>query len=197
LRGRKLTRSEALEEYLVYQIRIFEFLQLHQMVSEIAEGKYSPTNLIGHSPDDFQRTLRNLTFGLFDSLMDRQKDAIDVFDVWMQLFPAREAEIRNTWTVIQPHMEVVHSFRNKVAFHANKKLACYLDTRRSLNEKRTEIWGAIQAFVTLAVKLFRDQPIALPDLAAEIEPILRKALGNPTGEQLEAAKDYFVSNESS
>jgi hypothetical protein len=91
LRDRKLTRVEALEEYLVYQIRLIEALQCIQMVSDIGTGKYKPEpeNPWGSGPDEFRSTLFNLTIGLYASLMDKQDMAVNVFDVWVVLYPEK------------------------------------------------------------------------------------------------------------
>jgi len=42
MRNRILTRAEALEEYLVYRIRLFEYLNCVQVVADVKYGKYKP-----------------------------------------------------------------------------------------------------------------------------------------------------------
>src|SRR5229473_4388584 len=136
MRDRKLTRTEALEEYLVYLIRLYEYIHTFKVVLDIEDGKYKPEPLLGHGPDEFQGTLRSLSYGLFASLMDAQKMALDVFDVWVVLYPKDEERIVATWKKIEPYIQLIRDFRNDVAFHANKNPRRYFDTRRLFREKR-------------------------------------------------------------
>lgn len=195
MRDRRLTRSEALEEYLVYQIRLFEFLHIFQIILDIKEGRYNPTNPMGHGPNDFVRTVRTMSYGQFSSLMDPQNHALNVFDVWVVLFPQKEKEIVETWRMVEPHIQLVRAYRNDVASHANKNFRRYMETRQTFNEKFDEIIPAMQAFWGLAADLIRNQTKALPGFRNEIEPLLRNALPSHSNEQIEQLKDYFVQNE--
>lgn len=38
MRNRKLTQEEAFEEYLIYQIRLFEFAEMFQVANDILGG---------------------------------------------------------------------------------------------------------------------------------------------------------------
>jgi hypothetical protein len=82
-----------------------------------------------------------------------------------------------------------------VAFHVNKNLRRYFDTRRRFQENGKEIISAMQAFWDLAAELTRNQAKALPDFRNEIDPILRTAQPNLSPEQLEKLKDFFIQNE--
>jgi len=129
MRDRRLTRAEAIEEYLVYQIRLYEYLHTFKIVLDIKDAKYKPETPLGHGSDEFLGTLRSLSYGLFASLMDPQNMALDVFDVWVVLYPEKEKRIIDTWKKIEPHIQLIRDFRNDVAFHANKNLRRYFETR--------------------------------------------------------------------
>jgi hypothetical protein len=93
MRNRKLTREKAIEEYLVCQNRIYAFLHIFQIADEINKGKYQPHNELGHDPGEFTGSLMTALTGLFASLMDKQRESIDVFDVWLALFPGKKIEL--------------------------------------------------------------------------------------------------------
>lgn len=126
--------------------------------------------------------------------MDPQNLALDVFDVWVVLYPKREAEIIEVWKKIVTYIQLIRDFRNDVAFHANKNLRRYVETRRSFNEKRKEIIAAMQDFWGLAAQLITEQKEALPDFSKEIEPILKGAVPDATSEDLERLKAFFIQN---
>jgi hypothetical protein len=192
MRGRKLTRAGAIEEYLMYQIRLFEYLQCFQVVSDIERGKYKPQTPLGHGANEFRSTLFNLSIGLFASLIDPQDMAVNVFDVWLALYPKKEQRILDVWKKIKRHIRLISDFRNDVAFHTNKNLRRYLRTRGSFNTKKKEVLSAMQEFWTLAAELRKEQDEALPDFAIEIDPILKKAVpAGASGEQIDKLKSIF------
>jgi hypothetical protein len=159
---------------------------------DIIDGKYKPENSLGHGPDEFRSTLFNLSIGLFASLMDKHTSATNVFDVWVALFPEKEQRIREVWKKVEPHIGFIRQFRSDVAFHANKNLAHYLRTRRSLQEKSAELVPAMQEFLDLAAELIKEQHKALPDFGKEIEPILKKAVPGASPGQIERLKSIFI-----
>jgi hypothetical protein len=196
MRDRRLTRSEALEEYLVYQIRLYEYLHCFQIIQDMVEDKYKPESSLGHGSTEFLGTLRNTSYGLFASLMDAQNMALDVFDVWVVLYPGKEARIIEVWKKVEPYIQLIRDFRNDVAFHANKNLRRYFETRRLFKEKRKEVIAAMQEFWGLAAELIREQDKALPNFRNEIEPFLKKAVPGASGEEIERLKDFFIQNKS-
>jgi hypothetical protein len=194
VRERKLTREEAIEEYLVYHIRTYEFLQIFQMAVEIMEGRYKPENSLGHSSPEFLGSLRSQCIGLFASLMDPQAHALNIFDVWVVLYPEKQQQIVDTWEKIEPHIQLIRDYRNDVAFHANKDLCRYFDTRSRFRGKKKGVIAAMQDFWGLAAELIKLQPTALREFRQEIEPALKKALPHLNESRLEKLKDYFIQN---
>jgi hypothetical protein len=133
-----------------------------------------------------------MRIGLFASLMDKDYRAINVFDVWVELFPEKEQRIRELWKKIEPHIGFIRQFRGDVAFHANKNLAQYLETRGSLRAKRADVLTAMQEFWALAAELMREQDKALPKLSADIEPVLKKAVPSASPEEIERLRSFFI-----
>lgn len=104
MRNRRLSQDEAYEEYLVYQIRLFEYSEMFQIELDICEGRYEPT-ILGHGRAEFATTVRNYLTGIFASLMDRQGGALNVFAVWVELYPEdQKAEIVRVWKAIEPNV---------------------------------------------------------------------------------------------
>ncbi len=192
MRERNLSRPEALEEYLVYRRRLRELLDIVQIARDIKTRKYKPRDFLGRGPKRFSDTVADAIIGLFASLMDPQDHALNVFDVWLFLFPERRDRITNTWRRVKPHVQLVRRYRNDVVCHANKNVHRYIETRLRLNENLAQIHDAMQAVIGLAAELRRDEPVVLPNLREEVDPILGRMFPELGKEQITGLKDYFL-----
>jgi len=112
MRKRKLSREQALLEYAMYKIRLFEFMNYSNVFIDICEGHYVPLNLI-----DAKDILRNVLIGLFYSLFDSNRDAINVFDMWIALHPELESQIVAVWNQIEPLAKVIKKYSGALTFH--------------------------------------------------------------------------------
>jgi hypothetical protein len=200
MRNRKLTHEEAIEEYVIYRLRTCEFLRIFQIALDIIDDTYKPRDPLGHGAGEFIGNLRAVSAGLFASLIDKHTDALNVFDVWLALFPGKKDRIDETWRKIEPQIDLIRDHRNHIAFHANKDPGVYFETYYRFKEKSAEITTAMQEFWKLAVELMNDEGNTLPDLRKEIEPVLKKieaaiyvvnkkTLSETEREEL---KDYFI-----
>jgi hypothetical protein len=192
MRKRRLTRREALEEYIIYRKRIREFLDVFQIVRDIKNGAYKPRDPLGRGPDRFWQTISDVLVGLFVSLIDAHPATLNVFDVWPVLFPGKAARISETWRKMTPNVQLIRDYRNDVVAHANKGLRRYVNTGRRFYEGRAGVVEAMQEFGQLAAELMRDEATALPNLGSEVDPILRDLLPRASNEDLEGLKDYFL-----
>jgi uncharacterized protein YaaR (DUF327 family) len=192
MRQRKLTRDKAIEEYLIYRRRIREFLDMAQMRKDIEEHKYEPRDLLGRGPGRFAELVSDCLMGLFASLMDRQADALNVFDVWVVLFSKKRDKIEGTWKKIEPHVELIREYRNNVVAHASKNLRRHVETRSRFDQRRHGIIKGMHQFLPLAAELMRDEATALPDLRAEADPILRKLFPNQRDRWIQQLADYCL-----
>jgi hypothetical protein len=129
-RKRELTREEAIQEFLVCKIRIDEFMHILQLEYDIAHGKYQPENLRGHHAGDFFGTLAIVSVGFFASLIDPNPDAINIFDVWLKLFPEQKDQILETWRKIEPTVELIQGYRSEFIFHGNKSIRRHIEALR-------------------------------------------------------------------
>jgi hypothetical protein len=194
MRQRNLSREKALEEYLIYRVRLREFLDMVQIARDIKGRKYEPRDFAGRGPDRFSDTVGHAFTGLFASLMDLHQAALNVFDVWLVLFPGKRDKIKKTWAKIEPLVGLIRDYRNVIVCHANKGLRLYVETVCKFQGKSKEVVTAMQEFGHLAAELRRDEPTALPTLRTEIDPILRAKFPDHSDEQIEGLKSYFLAH---
>jgi hypothetical protein len=192
-----LSREEALEEYLIYRKRVRELLDMAQIARDIKSRRYEPRDLSGRGPERFSDTVRDVITGLFSSLCDTNPAALNVFDVWLVLFPEKKGKIVETRMRVEPQLELIKKYRDVVVCHANKNVRRYVQTRVSFAESHNELVGAMQAVAGLIAELIRDEATALPNLRTEVDPIVRKFLANRDARQIEKIKDYFLQEEPS
>jgi len=188
MRGRKLSQAEALEEYALYRIRVFEYLHVFQIIIDIMDGQYCPKDTMGHGRKQYIGTLKDSATGLFVSMMDRDKRAIDVFDVWLALFPQHEERIQAVWGEIEPLEGLLRDYRNKVACHVENDIGSYLRTRSALYEQRKEVAKAMQGFMGLARDLA--DVSSLPSFREGVEAKLKKEF--PESNSVDRLVDYIV-----
>jgi hypothetical protein len=192
MKKKRLSREEALEEYLVYRRRVRELLDLAQIARDIKRNRYKPEDLLGRGPDRFSQTVGQVLVGLFASLIDRDAAALNIFDVWLVLFPAKKDIIIKIREEVRPHVELIWDYRSKIAFHANRNVYQYVNTYRKFAESHDEITAAMQKVMRLAAELMRDEKNALPNLRADVDPILSAKFPRLASEQIEGLKDYFL-----
>lgn len=190
MRNRKLGQEEAFEEYLVYQIRVLELLEIFQIEIDIIEGRYEP-RMLGHGRDEFMTTIRTYWTGLFASLIDKNKDSLNVFDVWKELYPDRTEEIEAVWEKLKGVVEAIRAFRNNVAFHVNSSLKAYMRVRGDFYDNRKEVVAAVQEFLGLATLLMREQR-EIPDFEARVDRTLNACFPGENPEKIRRLKEYLI-----
>jgi hypothetical protein len=177
MRKRNLTREQALEEYVIYRKRVRELLDVAQIARDIRDREYQPRDFLGRGPERFSQAVGNAIMGLFASLLDPQNHALDVFDVWIALYPGKKDKINQTWEAVKPHVQLIRNYRNDIVCHANKSLRRHGETYLNHHKHLDEVAGAMQMVSQLAAELMRDEATALPNLCVETDPILNRALG--------------------
>lgn len=193
MRNRNLSREEALEEYLVYRKRIGEFLDMVQIAKDIKNGTYQPRDLLGRGPARYSMVVRNVLVGLFASLFDPQKSAMNVFDVWLVLFPEKKSNIVTAWEHVKPHIQLIRDYRNDVVCHANKRPRRYIKTSIKFEEGIDGVHVVMQVVAKLAAELLKDETTSMPPLHEEIRPILKRLWPDLTGERTLQLENYFLS----
>ena len=87
-------------------------------------------------------------------MIDKAKEAIDVFDVWLALFPAEQGEITRVWQENKVAFELLRDFRNTTAFHGNKALSEHLRVRAQVLKSKP-VEKASQALFDLSIRMLR------------------------------------------
>ena len=187
--NRKLKSDEAFEAYLVYQFRVREFLQMYQILRDIQERKYSPER---SGPECPATTVLTYVTGIFVSLVDTQKQALNVFEVWEALYPPdMQDEIIGVRKAIEPNLGIIRRYRNNVAFHANMSLKKYVKAMQDFRNHRGNVVAAIQQFLGLAEKLMNERG-KIPDYESRLDSALKSISPNASPEKLQTLKEYFV-----
>ena len=140
--------------YCIYRQRIEEFLHLFLLWDAMLAGGSVPNNVMGHEAEHFANTLRTATLGWLASLVDEHKSALNVFDLWLKIFPERQADIVKVRDEIRPHLKLLIEFRNKTAFHANKSLDQHRKVRKALQNPAMST--ATQSFLALCIDLLKN-----------------------------------------
>jgi hypothetical protein len=132
------------------------------------EDRFAPENVMKRGPEHFFSTLQIAAIGWLASLVDKHSSALNVFDLWLRLFPRLRPEIEAVQAAIQPQLDVLHEFRSEVAFHANKSL----DRQRRAYENATtpEMAAATRRFFDLCIEVIREED-SVPMLRQEVQKL--------------------------
>jgi len=153
-----------LQLYRVYRLRLFQFLHLFLLYHKMKQDGDVPENAMGHGKSEFASTLQVATLGWLASLVDQNSSALNAFDLWLTLFPARHSEIEAVRAAIQPHLETLKMFRDNVAFHANKSFERQIQKYDLVCSP--EVSDATDKFFGLCIKLIREED-SIPALKEE------------------------------
>jgi hypothetical protein len=154
MNNRKLSRKDAMDQLIICRQRLAEALHLFTLWDDIRKKKITLILNPTETPEDYLETLRTAFLGWLASLIDKTRDAINVFDVWVALFPAEQGEIRRVWQENKAAFELLRDFRNTTGFHGNKSLGEHLRVRKQvLGSKPIE--KASQDFFGLAIRMHR------------------------------------------
>lgn len=187
--NRKLNSDEAFEAYLVYYLRVREYLQMFQILLDIQEHRYCP---VSSGPESPATTVLTYVTGIFASLMDKARKALNVFDVWEALYPSDlQAEIVDVRKAIEPAVRIIKNYRDNVAFHANMNLKQYIQAMRDFRDQRINVVPAMQKFLDLAIKLFTEQG-RIPDYGSRLERVLKNISPDAGPEKIQRLKEYFI-----
>lgn len=187
MQKRRRTFEEAIDEYLVFQLRLSEFIHLFQIA---IDEKRAPRTKVSLPYDDVFGTLQSAAGGWFVSLLDKNSSALNIIDVWLVLFPRREAEIRELWDNIAPHVKLLREYRDNVVFHSNKSLKRQFEVRKKFADNRPGITKTFQQFVKLAARLIGEQS-EIPNFNEAVKQRLRFAL---PGADVDELSKLFVMN---
>jgi len=111
-------------------------------------------------------TVRTAALAWFSTVAD--KSGLNIFDLWLRMFPRYQRRITIFRRAIQSQLDKIRSFRNNTAFHANPTFAEFFAPRVVVMDDREEIAAALKKFLKLAVFLLRREHWADPDLQSRM-----------------------------
>jgi len=155
MNNRNLTRQDALDQLIICRLKLSEFLHLFRLWTEIADRKVSleldPTETL----DDYRETLRTAALSWLASLIDKSKDAINIFDVWKSCFPSEAAAIEKVWRDNERAFQLLRDFRNTTGFHGHKSVDEHLRVRHEIVAEGQALKRATDDFFALAIRMLK------------------------------------------
>jgi hypothetical protein len=154
---------EAIAQYRLFRERLDQYLHLVLIFQALEEGTCEPRSLVGYSRADYALTVREVFIAWLPTFFDRRADSLNAFELWSTLFPALASEIEAVKRQLEPFVDPLRTFRNKVVFHAELDPAARIAARDAVF--RPEVAAANHSFLTLCAKILRAET-SVPGLAS-------------------------------
>jgi len=164
-------RKDALRRYMLYRMKSLELLHLYLIYGDLTEHGHIPPNELGHQGRDFADSVRTVLISWLATFVDQSQDGMNVFDLWRLLFPKHRDEIERVWNELEPQMELIKNFRDRVGFHADTPLR-FFAARDRISGRNPKLAAALKSFMGLQILLFRQEDEELPDFVPTAEELL-------------------------
>ena len=168
-----LTRSNAINEYVVLRLRTEEINRLDYLLKGLKYKRIGLPEGSPYSTEDLADSVRTCFFGWFASLTDVNHRAVYAFNSLLILFPERRAKIINVQVSLEACREQLQQFRNNVAFHARADITAHIQARKELQDSDTfpDLLFAIKSFKKLMDDLINEELKAIPELPTALEQL--------------------------
>jgi hypothetical protein len=164
-------RKDDLRRYVIYRMKSLELLHFYLLLFDLNNKRYCPENMLGHDARMFASSIRTVTISWLATFVDQSRDGMNVFDLWRRLFPKHRKEIDRVWKRLEPQLELIKTFRDRVGFHADTPLK-YFAARDRIRGKNPELQAAMDSFMKLQIKLYKCEDQELPDFVSAAEELL-------------------------
>lgn len=151
--------------YLTYRCKMNELVHLNYLFLHLKDGRCGERVIMVPS-EHVMETVRTAALAWFSTVAD--KSGLNIFDLWLRMFPRYQRRITIFRRAIQSQLDKIRSFRNNTAFHANPTFAEFFAPRVVVMDDREEIAAALKKFLKLAVFLLRREHWADPDLQSRM-----------------------------
>ena len=170
---KKLTRTEAIEEYVVFRIRAEEIIALDYLLHGFKIGPIPFPENAPVSKKLVVDTVRTCFFAWFASLTDRHEKSVYPFNCLLALFEHRRAQIISVQNVLEACHSKLHEFRNNVGPHVRSSVAAHIKARRQLQNRDNfnDLMSAIGGFRRLLKTLKAEEAVMIPELAETLEKL--------------------------
>jgi hypothetical protein len=166
--SRQEMRKFALRRYVVFRVKAIEFLDmggLHQGLLNGSIKPYPPFRTASNMAD----SLKTVLLSWFALFVD--KNAMNVIELWQQVFPQHAKLEKETWAKMEPTWPVLREFRNRAGFHADKPRR-FFGARHRLRVEIKHVEAALLEFEKLFKFLLSVEAKELPDLEEALDDLL-------------------------
>jgi hypothetical protein len=152
-------------------MKSLELLHYYLLLFDLNESGHFPPNVLGHDGRMFASSMRTVAISWLATFVDQSRDGMNVFDLWRRLFPKHKDEIDRVWAQLEPQLELIKNFRDRVGFHADTPLK-YFAARDKIRGKNPELQAAMDSFINLEIALYKYEDEELPDFVSAAEELL-------------------------
>jgi hypothetical protein len=131
----------------------------------IKDGKCGES-IFGIDNRTILETLRTASIAWFSTIVD--KNGLDIFPLWEKMFPQYQRRIALYRAIIQPELDLMRTFRNKAAFHAEPAFSRFFAPRKEMRDHIGQIIESIQHFLALSRFLIKREHITDPNLQSRM-----------------------------
>lgn len=163
-------RRDALRRYFIFRLKLIELFHLHLVWCSLVDDKFTPENVMEHSGRDFAESIRTAYLSWYCTIVDQTRGGLNIFNLWLELFPRHRDEIERVRKEVEPHWEVLKNFRDKCGFHADTPRNYLLAKQKVLDTPQTA--KAVQDFLDLAKTFINLENEELSDFVPEVEACL-------------------------
>jgi len=147
-------RKDDLRRYVIYRMKSLELLHYYLLLFDLNDSGHYPDNILGHDGVMFASSMRTVAISWLATFVDQSRDGMNVFDLWRRLFPKHRDEIDRVWAQLEPQLDLIKNFRDRVGFHADAPLR-YFAARDKIRGKNPELQAAMDSFMNLEIALYR------------------------------------------
>jgi hypothetical protein len=164
-------RKDDLKRYVIYRMKSLELLHFYLLLNDLNESGHFPPNDLDHDGRMFASSVRTVVISWLATIVDQTRDGMNVFDLWRRLFPKHKKEIERVWTLLDPQLELIKNFRDRVGFHADTPLK-FFAARDEIRGKNPDLEAAMLGFLNLQILMFKHEDEELPDFVSAAEDLL-------------------------
>ena len=162
-------RKHALRRYLVFRVKLIEFLDMAGLWELFRTDKLHPSTPVGRQPKDFADSLQTVLLSWFALFVD--KNGMNVIELWKEVFPSRSGEIEQAWQRMAPAWDIIRQFRDRAGFHADKPCRFFSARSEKLKNQRM-ISDALAEFQKLQGSILKAEETELPEFPAAVDAFL-------------------------
>jgi hypothetical protein len=168
---KSLTREEAVNEYVVLQLRVEEFKHLDYLLVGLRHNRIALPENSPFPSADLANTVRTSFMGWLATLTDKDERVVCPFNCLFVLFPNRRMEVGRVQLTPEVCHDKLQAFRSNVAFHARSDISAHFRVRMGLQDEDTklDLGNTINDFKRLMDTLISEELKTIPELPRIIE----------------------------